>query len=107
MSYVTEVRDVNDMLGKLNKPAVVDFWAETCGPCIMLGHALNDLAEEYKDEIAFLKVNVDENEEQATTFGVMSLPTLIFFNEGKEVDRTVGIVPKELLKRKLGELAGQ
>lgn len=80
---------------------IVDFWAEWCGPCRMLGPVFEELSGEM-GEIKFAKVNISENEELAQKFGVMSIPTLILFKDGKEVDRMMGAIPKENLKAWLG-----
>ena len=83
---------------------VVDFWAEWCGPCRALAPAFEAVSGELK-KIAFAKVNVDEERELAQEHGVMSIPCLIVFKEGKEVDRLVGNISKESLKQKLGKYA--
>lgn len=82
---------------------VVDFWAEWCHPCKMLEPHLKRLVQEY-DSVVLGKLNTDENPEVAARFGVMSIPTLIFFKGGKEVDRLIGAVPYHVLKNKVEEL---
>ena len=85
-------------------PAVVDFWAEWCGPCKLLSPVVEQLAGEFTGKIKFGKINVDDHIEQAQAFRVMNIPTLIFFKGGKEVDRVVGVAPKEALVKKLNTL---
>ena len=72
---------------------MVDFWAEWCGPCRMLGPLVEDLAKQYEGKAVVGKVNVDEEQELAIRYGVMSIPTVIFFKDGKEIDRKVGVMP--------------
>jgi len=80
--------------------SLVDFWASWCSPCRMLAPTIEELSNEMKD-IKFLKLNVDESGDVAESYGVMGIPTLILFNNGKEVKRIVGVRPKEELKREL------
>ena len=72
---------------------LVDFWAEWCGPCRMLGPVIEGLADEYEGRAVIGKVNVDEEGELAIRYGVMNIPTVIFFKDGKEIDRRVGVMP--------------
>ena len=74
-------------------PAIVDFWATWCGPCKMLGPVIDQLAEELEGNIPVGKIDVDECREIAMEYGVMSIPTVIFFKDGKEIDRKVGVMP--------------
>lgn len=76
------------------KPVLVDFWAVWCGPCQMVGPVLEEIAEE-RDDIIIGKVNVDEEQELAAQFGVMSIPTMILFKGGEAVNKIVGAMPKE------------
>ena len=84
-----------------DKPVVVDFWAEWCGPCRMIGPAIEELSEEYGDKAIIGKVNVDENDEIPSEYGIRSIPTLLFFKDGKLVDKHVGVASKNLLEEKL------
>jgi len=75
------------------KLMMVDFWAAWCGPCRMLAPMVDDLAAQYEGKAVVGKVNVDEEQELAIRYGVMSIPTVIFFKDGKEIDRKVGAMP--------------
>lgn len=78
-----------------------DFWAEWCGPCKMVAPILNDLAKEYEGQLKITKLDVDENQATAMAYGVMSIPTLILFKDGKPVERIVGYMPKEKLLQRI------
>jgi len=86
------------------KSVLVDFWAAGCGPCQMMGPIIEELAEEVKDKYKVGKLNVDENRETASKYGVMSIPTLILFKNGKEVKQFVGVQSKETLKEELEKM---
>ena len=77
-----------------NELIVVDFWATWCGPCRMVGPVIEELAAQYSGKVTFGKMNVDENQTVPSSFGIMSIPTIIIFNHGKEVERSVGAYPK-------------
>ena len=83
------------------KLMMVDFWAVWCGPCRMLAPMVDDLAEKYAGKVVVGKVNVDEEQELAIRYGVMSIPTVIFFKDGKEIDRKVGVMPPEVFTKVL------
>lgn len=86
---------------KSDKPVIVDFWAEWCGPCRMVGPLVEELAKEYKDKAVIGKLNVDNNPQTAITYGIRNIPAILFFKDGKVVDRQVGAVPKNVLQAKL------
>ena len=77
------------------KLMMVDFWAEWCGPCQMLGPVIESLAEQYEGRAVVGKVNTDEEQELAMGFGITGIPTVIFFKDGKEIDRLVGVMPPD------------
>lgn len=81
--------------------ALIDFWAEWCGPCKRLGPVIEELAEEMQGEVAFGKLNVDENKAKSSEFSVSSIPTMIIFKDGEVVDKMIGALPKEEITNKL------
>ena len=96
-----------DEVTRCATPVVADFYATWCGPCRELSPLLDKLAAGYTDKIKFVKVNVDESPGLAQNFQVQAIPTLIFFKDGKVVDRTTGLLPETDLKFKLDLLAGK
>lgn len=86
------------------KPVVVDFWAEWCGPCKFLSPTVDALASEFGGKIEVRKVNVDEEPMLSQRYGVMSIPTLLYFKDGKIVDSTIGALPKDQLKKHFQKL---
>jgi len=84
-----------------DKVSIVDFWAVWCGPCKMIAPSIEELAKEYEGTAVIGKLNVDENPQVSTEYGIRSIPTILFFKNGKIVDKQVGVVPKSVIESKL------
>ena len=82
-------------------PAIVDFWAPWCAPCHMIAPILQEIAEEYDGQLKVAKLDVDQNPQVATQFGIMGIPTMILFKDGEAVERLIGYMPKERLLEKI------
>ncbi len=93
-----------EALVQTGKPIVVDFWATWCGPCKRLAPVIEELAQEYDGRAVVGKCDVEDDEELAVRFGVRNIPTVVFLKDGKEADRSVGLVPKQVLEEKLKAL---
>jgi thioredoxin 1 len=100
-----EVTDLNfKQFISSNKYSVVDFWAEWCAPCRAIAPIVKELAEQYAGKVVFGKLNVDENPRTASEYGIMGIPTLILFKDGRPVDMVVGAVPKRVLEGRIVKL---
>ena len=102
MAKAIEITDNNfeEVIGS-DKPVLVDFWAEWCGPCKMIGPIVEELAGEYDGKAVIGKVDVDNNPQVSAKFGIRSIPTLLVFKNGEVVDKQIGAVPKNVLSQKL------
>lgn len=102
MAKAIEITDSNfEEIIKSEQPILVDFWAEWCGPCKMIGPVVEEIAGDYEGKAVVGKVDVDSNPNVAAKFGIRSIPTLLFFKNGEIVDKQVGAVPKTILAQKL------
>jgi thioredoxin 1 len=99
--------DFEQTVLKSDKPVLVDFWAEWCGPCRMIAPAVEGLAEEYSGRVSVGKLNIDENPNTPMKYGVRSIPTLLLFKDGEVVESTVGVAGKEQLAALLDKHAAQ
>ncbi len=102
MGKTIEITDSNfeEVIGS-EKPVLIDFWAEWCGPCKMIGPIVEELAGEYEGKAVVGKVDVDNNPQVSAKFGIRSIPTLLVFKGGEIVDKQIGAVPKNVLSQKL------
>ncbi len=101
-----ELTDTNfeEIITKSDKPVMVDFWAEWCGPCRMVGPYVAELSNDYEGKALVAKVDVDTNPGIASKYGIRNIPTILFFKGGQVVDKQVGAVPKSALEAKLKAL---
>lgn len=86
------------------KPLVLDFWAEWCGPCRLVSPIIDELSEEYEGRVNIGKMNVDENDDVISQFGIRNIPTILFFKNGQLVDKIVGAMPKDKFVEKIDAL---
>ena len=103
---VITLTDANfdDMVIKADRPVLVDFWAEWCGPCRVIGPLVKEIAEDYKEKVIVGKLDVDSNPEVSTKYGIRNIPTVLFFKNGTVADKQVGAVPKGSLVNKVEAL---
>ena len=101
-THAVEATDANfnDLINS-DKPVLVDFWAEWCGPCKMIGPVVEQLAGEYEGRAIIAKMDVDQNSQVPGQFGIRSIPMLMVFKNGQLVDKVIGAVPKNVLEQKL------
>jgi thioredoxin 1 len=102
LSHFTDANFKKEVL-ESDLPVLVDFWAHWCSPCKMISPLIEEMAKEYKDKMKFGKLDVEGNPKTATHYGIMSIPTLIFFKQGKVTDQVTGVINKQELKRKIEE----
>ncbi len=101
-----EINDANfeELVLQSDKPVLVDFWAEWCGPCRMVGPIVNELADDYAGRLVVGKVDVDSNPGIASKFGIRNIPTILFFKDGAVVEKHVGAAPKTTLAAKVDSI---
>jgi thioredoxin 1 len=95
--------NIKDIINS-GKPVVIDFWAEWCGPCRMVGPLVEELAKEYEGRVEIGKMNVDDNVETPETYGIRNIPTILFFKDGKLVDKQIGATQKTVIASKVEAL---
>lgn len=101
MEQILTDKNFENTVQNSTAPVLVDFWAAWCGPCQMLSPIVAELAKEYKDKLLVGKLNVDENPQTAASFGIMSIPTVMIFKNGKPVQTLIGVRSKETFKENI------
>jgi len=104
MALEITTENFNETILKSDKPVMLDFWAEWCGPCRMVSPIVDELHVEYDGKAVIGKVNVDEQEAISTKYGIRNIPTILFFKNGEIVDKNVGVAPKSDLAKKIDAL---
>ncbi|MCJ7577479.1 MAG: thioredoxin [candidate division Zixibacteria bacterium] len=106
MSSPIELNDGNfeSEVLKSDKPVLVDFWATWCGPCRMVGPVVEEIAKDYEGKLKVGKLNVDESSQTAVQYGIMSIPSLLFFKGGKVIDQIIGAVPKQHFVERINKI---
>lgn len=101
-----EVNDANfeEVVINSDKPVLVDFWAEWCGPCRIVGPIVEELSRDYEGKLVVTKLDVDSNPETAVKFGIRNIPTILFFKGGQVVEKHVGAAPKAALSAKVNSI---
>ena len=100
-----DAREFDRLVSESKVPVVVDFWAEWCGPCHMMSPSVDQLAAEFGERAVVAKLNADDYPEILNRYGIMGIPTLIYFQNGREADRVIGVTRYPALKAKLEKLA--
>ena len=103
MALVVTDENYSEVLGS-DKPVVLDFWAEWCGPCRMVAPIIEELATEYEGRVVIGKVDVDDNNDVVTEYGIRNIPTILFYKGGVIVDKQIGAAPKSVLIEKINGL---
>ena len=104
MAFEFNDSNFNEKALNSDKPVMVDFWAEWCGPCRVVGPVVEELAKDFEGKAVIGKVNVDLNREVTSKYGIRSIPTILFLKNGEVVEKSVGAVPKQVLQEKLNAL---
>ena len=104
MALAVTDSNFDEIVAKSDKPVMLDFWAEWCGPCRMIAPSVEEMSHEFEGKAVIGKVDVDNNPDVASKFGIRNIPTILFFKNGQVVDKQVGAVPKNSLVAKLEAL---
>jgi thioredoxin 1 len=104
MALAVNDSNFDEVVLKSDKPVMVDFWAEWCGPCRMIAPAVEEISKEYEGRAVVVKCDVDDSPGVASRFGIRNIPTVLFFKDGKVADKQVGAVPKSSFVNKLNNL---